>query len=60
MSRRALITGIAGQDGSYLARLLLERGYEVHGLFTRRTADKLWSLRYLGIEGRGFDRQTCP
>jgi len=31
MSRRALITGAAGQDGWYLARLLLERGYEVHG-----------------------------
>lgn len=32
MSKRALITGITGQDGSYLAELLLERGYEVHGL----------------------------
>ena len=32
MSRRALITGIRGQDGSYLAELLLEKGYEVHGL----------------------------
>ena len=30
--RRALITGVTGQDGSYLAELLLERGYEVHGL----------------------------
>jgi GDPmannose 4,6-dehydratase len=32
MARRALITGITGQDGSYLAELLLEKGYEVHGL----------------------------
>jgi GDPmannose 4,6-dehydratase len=32
MSRRALITGISGQDGSYLAELLLDKGYEVHGL----------------------------
>lgn len=31
MSKRALITGVTGQDGSYLARLLLEKGYEVHG-----------------------------
>src|SRR5437879_2785727 len=50
MSRSALITGITGQDGSYLAKLLLDRGYEVHGLFARRTADTLWRLRYLGIE----------
>ena len=34
-SKRALITGITGQDGSYLAELLLERGYEVHGLIRR-------------------------
>ncbi|MDH3493885.1 MAG: GDP-mannose 4,6-dehydratase, partial [Acidobacteriota bacterium] len=32
MAKRALITGITGQDGSYLAELLLEKGYEVHGL----------------------------
>jgi GDPmannose 4,6-dehydratase len=50
MSRSALITGITGQDGSYLAKLLLERGYDVHGLFARRTADTLWRLRYLGID----------
>jgi GDPmannose 4,6-dehydratase len=35
MKRRALITGITGQDGSYLAELLLEKGYEVHGLVRR-------------------------
>src|SRR5262245_23644217 len=34
-NRRALITGITGQDGSYLAELLLEKGYEVHGLVRR-------------------------
>lgn len=33
--KKALITGIAGQDGSYLAELLLEKGYEVHGLVRR-------------------------
>ena len=32
MSKKALITGISGQDGSYLAELLLEKGYEVHGI----------------------------
>ena len=35
--RKALVTGVTGQDGSYLAELLLEKGYEVHGL-VRRTA----------------------
>jgi GDPmannose 4,6-dehydratase len=35
MSRSALITGITGQDGSYLAELLLTKGYEVHGLIRR-------------------------
>ncbi|HEY9288210.1 MAG TPA: GDP-mannose 4,6-dehydratase [Candidatus Dormibacteraeota bacterium] len=35
MSKRALITGITGQDGSYLAELLLEKGYEVHGVVRR-------------------------
>ncbi len=35
MARRALITGITGQDGSYLAELLLDRGYEVVGMVRR-------------------------
>lgn len=38
MGKRALITGVTGQDGSYLAELLVERGYEVHGLI-RRSSD---------------------
>jgi GDPmannose 4,6-dehydratase len=50
MSRSALITGITGQDGAYLAKLLLGKGYQVHGLFARRTADTLWRLRFLGID----------
>jgi GDPmannose 4,6-dehydratase len=35
VTKRALITGITGQDGSYLAELLLGKGYEVHGLIRR-------------------------
>ncbi|MFN3361509.1 MAG: GDP-mannose 4,6-dehydratase, partial [Pseudanabaenaceae cyanobacterium] len=35
MTKKALITGITGQDGSYLAELLLEKGYEVHGIIRR-------------------------
>jgi GDPmannose 4,6-dehydratase len=50
MSRKsALITGITGQDGAYLARLLLEKGYETHGLIARRGSDTLWRLRELGV-----------
>ena len=41
MSRRALITGITGQDGAYLSRLLLEKGYEVHGVTRRTSTDGL-------------------
>ena len=37
MAKKALITGITGQDGSYLAEFLLEKGYEVHGI-TRRAS----------------------
>ena len=50
-NKNALITGITGQDGAYLAKLLLEKGYSVHGVHARRTTNKLWRLRHLGIEG---------
>jgi GDPmannose 4,6-dehydratase len=36
--KKALITGITGQDGSYLTELLLEKGYEVHGIIRRRSS----------------------
>jgi GDPmannose 4,6-dehydratase len=36
--KKALITGITGQDGSYLAEFLIEEGYEVHGLIRRSSA----------------------
>ncbi|MDG2208241.1 MAG: GDP-mannose 4,6-dehydratase [Pirellulales bacterium] len=44
MARTALITGITGQDGSYLAELLLEKGYEVHGLVRRSSYSRLERL----------------
>jgi GDPmannose 4,6-dehydratase len=50
MTQAALITGITGQDGAYLAQLLLNKGYAVSGLFPRRASDTLWRLRELGIE----------
>lgn len=49
--KSALITGITGQDGAYLAKLLLDKGYAVYGLHARRSTDTLWRLRHLGIEG---------
>lgn len=52
MTRSALITGISGQDGPYLAKLLLEKGYRVCGLLARRGTDTLWRLRDLDIEGQ--------
>jgi GDPmannose 4,6-dehydratase len=45
--RRALITGITGQDGSYLAELLLEKGYEVFGLTRRLSAENYWRIAHL-------------
>lgn len=51
-NKRALITGITGQDGAYLSKLLLEKGYEVYGAF-RRTADlHLDKLRFLAVDDR--------
>jgi GDPmannose 4,6-dehydratase len=47
MSKRALITGITGQDGSYLAELLLEKGYEVVGMVRRSSAPNLWRIEHL-------------
>ena len=52
MSKRALITGVTGQDGAYLAKLLLEKGYEVYGLIARRGADTTGRLQELGIADR--------
>ena len=50
MTKSALITGVTGQDGAYLAKLLLAKGYEVHGLVARRSSDTRWRLRELGVE----------
>ncbi|HEY3257019.1 MAG TPA: GDP-mannose 4,6-dehydratase, partial [Polyangiaceae bacterium] len=49
MTKPALITGITGQDGAYLAQLLLKRGYKVYGLLARRGSDTCWRLRELGV-----------
>ena len=45
--KRALITGITGQDGSYLAELLLEKGYEVHAIVRRASTTNYWRIQHL-------------
>lgn len=47
--QRALITGITGQDGAYLARFLLEKNYQVFGTFRRLSTPNFWRLQYLDI-----------
>jgi len=51
MKKRALITGITGQDGSYLGELLLEKGYEVHGIVRRVALEdpmhRMWRIRHI-------------
>ena len=47
MAKRAVITGITGQDGSYLAELLLEKGYDVTGVVRRASAPNIWRIEHL-------------
>jgi GDPmannose 4,6-dehydratase len=49
MVKKALITGIRGQDGGYLAQLLLEKGYDVYGVDRRSGDSSFWRLKELGI-----------
>ena len=48
--KKALITGVTGQDGSYLSEFLLEKGYEVHGIIRRSSVD--FRERIVHLEGR--------
>jgi GDPmannose 4,6-dehydratase len=47
MSKRAIISGITGQDGSYLAELLVEKGYEVTGIVRRASAPNFWRIEHI-------------
>jgi GDPmannose 4,6-dehydratase len=47
MAKKALITGVTGQDGSYLAELLLEKGYEVYGVVRRLSAPNVWRIQHV-------------
>ena len=49
MAQSALITGITGQDGAYLSKLLLEKGYTVHGCVRQNASFTPWRFKELGI-----------
>ena len=49
MQKTALITGVTGQDGAYLAQLLLDKGYAVHGAYRRTSSVNFWRMQELGI-----------
>ena len=50
MKKKAIVTGISGQDGAYLAELLLSKGYEVYGTFRRTSSVNFWRIEELGIQ----------
>ncbi|RYH66501.1 MAG: GDP-mannose 4,6-dehydratase [Alcaligenaceae bacterium] len=50
MTKRAIVTGTTGQDGAYLAQLLLSKGYIVYGTFRRTSSVNFWRIEELGIE----------
>lgn len=49
-NKTAIVTGITGQDGAYLAKLLLEKGYKVYGTYRRTSSINFWRLKELGVE----------
>ena len=50
MKKRAVVTGVTGQDGAYLAELLLSKGYTVYGTFRRTSSVNFWRMEELGIK----------
>jgi GDPmannose 4,6-dehydratase len=48
--KKAIITGITGQDGAYLTQLLLEKGYDVYGTYRRTSSVNFWRIEELGVE----------
>ena len=56
--KKALITGITGQDGSYLAELLLEKGYEVHGIIRRSSSFNTQRIDHLYNDPAIINKKT--
>ena len=52
MGKRVLITGVTGQDGAWLSKLLLDKGYMVYGGYRRISSPNFWRLEYLGIKDK--------
>jgi len=52
MKKRALVTGVTGQDGAYLSQFLLKKGYKVFGGYRRISSPNFWRLEYLGIKDK--------
>ena len=50
MKKKAIITGITGQDGAYLTELLLQKGYTVYGTYRRSSSVNFWRLDELGCQ----------
>jgi len=48
--KTSIVTGITGQDGAYLAQLLLEKGYKVYGTYRRTSSVNFWRIEELGIQ----------
>lgn len=48
--KKAIITGVTGQDGAYLSQLLLEKGYKVYGTYRRTSAVNFWRIEELGVQ----------
>ena len=47
--KTALITGVTGQDGAYLVKLLLNKGYKVYGTYRRTSSVNFWRMQELGV-----------
>jgi GDPmannose 4,6-dehydratase len=56
MKKVALLTGITGQDGSFLAEFLIEKGYEVHGILRRSSSFNTGRIEHLYLEERPFNK----
>ncbi len=50
LMKKAIVTGITGQDGAYLAQFLLSKNYIVYGAYRRTSSQNFWRIEYLGIK----------
>lgn len=60
MKKVALLTGITGQDGSFLAEFLIEKGYEVHGILRRSSSFNTGRIEHLYLDEWGTGHEERP